>query len=297
MIRRYLELRRLGLDWYHWLGELLAHWPPSIFLLVCDTIGTIEWLWRRKASRRIARKIRRMLQLAGAPPRRVRSRAYFCAFWRLKLAHAYLALAPRPYVEQLVEVEGADHLEHALARGRGLVLASLHSLYGHLVAAYFVRRGIPTLSLRKADKSRYLGTSVEQLVFYGASPVFIDPSVPFGSVLKRSYEWLRQRNAAFFYVDGLYGDAVATVKIFDREVTLRPGVLAVASLAKAPLMGGAVLLRDRKLVIRFLEPVFVDESPQPAEVLNLLARAYEQTAATAPEMLPFGKFERRLLDR
>jgi hypothetical protein len=98
-------------------------------------------------------------------------------------------------------------------------------------------------------------------------------------------------------VDGLYGDAVATVKIFDREVTLRPGVLAVASLAKAPLMGGAVLLRDRKLVIRFLEPVFVDESPQPAEVLHLLARAYEQTAATAPEMLPFGKFERRLLDR
>ncbi|MGC8742232.1 MAG: hypothetical protein ACP5UB_12400 [Candidatus Sumerlaeaceae bacterium] len=297
MIRRYLELRRMGLGWHHWFAELLSQLPPSQYLFVCDLLGTAEWLWRRKRSRRVARELRRLLLLAGNPKQRLSPRLHFCAYWRLKFAHAYIALAPMEHVERLLEIKGQEHLSDLLCHDSGFVICSLHSVHGHLAAAYLVRRGKPTLTYRKAERATLVGTTVERMFFYGATPLFLRSDEPLGAVLKRSFDWLRQGNAAFVFVDGMYGQQQLTVEIFQRKVSLRPGLLEAARLARVPVTVAAVFTRDRKISIRFSAPQTVSTPSARAKVFRDLVNIYETVVLTSPESLRMGKFERRLLDR
>ncbi len=297
MIRRYLELRRLGLGWYHWVGELLAKAPPRLYMAICDIIGTAEWLWRRKRASRVSQELQELLRLAGTVSVRPSSRRHFCYFWRLKLAHAYIALAPMDYVERLMTVEGGEHLETLLTSGRGFVLASLHSLHGHLGAAYLVRRGKPTQSFRKAQRAEFLETSAERLIFYGATPVFLEQDVPMGAVLKRSFDWLRRGNAAFVFVDGVYGQQEVAVEVFGRPVRLRPGLLEAARLSQSPVMPVTVLVRGDRISLRFAHPGNIATREELEQVLRNIAKEYETAVELSPESLPLGKFERRLIER
>ncbi|MCX7625378.1 MAG: hypothetical protein N2Z21_04125 [Candidatus Sumerlaeaceae bacterium] len=295
MISRYMELRQLGLKWSHWLGEWLASKSPATFLLVCHALGTMEWLWRRKARKRVAKQLRALQSLAGVRCAPAKPRDYFTNFWRLKLAHAYIALAPFEQVEKIVKIEGLEHLHAALETRKGAILASLHSLHGHLAAAYVVRLGVPTISFRKATREGYVGTSAERLIFYGAQPVFMDETQPFGAVLKRCYDWLRQGNAVFVYVDGVYGCEEAVVSIFGRKVLLRPGLLRSAALVKAPIISVAATSERNHLIIRFFPFVVVQDGEDIQKILQSLAQAYEDMVSRCPASLALGKFERRLI--
>lgn len=295
MIRRYLEFCRLGLGWKHCLAEWLASRSPQTFFRVCNLLGTIEWLWRRRASATVAKRLRSLQALAGSNSSSAKPRDYFCKYWCLKLAHAYIALAPRERMEQILELEGTDLLREALELKRGVVLAGLHSLHGHLAAAYLVRLGTPTISFRKATRATLLGTAAERLIFYGAQPVFMDEAQPFGAVLKRAYDWLRQGNAVFVYVDGVYGSDEIPVPVLGRDFPFRPGLLRAASFLKTPVIGAVATCEGRKIRIRFLDPETIEHPDDTAKILQRLARAYEDVVRRCPSTLPLGKFEQWLI--
>lgn len=295
MIRRYLEFRRLGLGWKHSLAEWLATRSPQTFFRMGNLVGTLEWLWRRRVSAAVAKRLRSLQALAGSNSSSAKPRDYFCKFWCLKLAHAYIALAPRERVEQILEVEGVDLLREALELKRGVVLAGLHSLHGHLAAAYLVRLGIPTISFRKATRETLLGTAAEKLIFYGAQPVFMDEAQPFGAVLKRAYDWLRQGNAVFVYVDGIYGSDEIPLKVLGREFPFRPGLLRAASFLKTPVLGVVATCEGGRIRIRFLPPETIEEPSDTQMILQRLAQAYEDVVRRCPTTLPLGKFERRFV--
>ncbi len=292
-MRSYWRFRQLGLGWRHWLSALLARFPPFLLLAVSEVFGTAEWLWRRRKAREVTRLLARLRQLARAPNERIACRHYFTSWWLTKFAHAYVALASGLHLKGLVDVRGFDPIEKHLAAGEGFLLTSLHSLHGHLAAAYAVRRGAKLLSLRKGERENLAETEVAPLVFYGATPIFVKPDAPFGAILKRALDGLRSGNAIFVYADGIYGTEKAKVELLGISVTLRPALLIVARLAQCPVYVVSVKRRGPKLLVSFSEPMSLRDESDMDTVFRHLADEYVTTVLQSPESLPAGIFERQ----
>ncbi|MBM3287237.1 MAG: lysophospholipid acyltransferase family protein [Candidatus Eisenbacteria bacterium] len=122
-------------------------WPLEILprgwaLRLGGVYGTLAWRCGKALRESIDRNLR-LIQPGFVDDRARFGRVCLRALGRNAVDFLRMARLDRAALERLIRVVGEEHLEGALARGRGVVVATGHVGCWELMAAYYARRGYP----------------------------------------------------------------------------------------------------------------------------------------------------------
>jgi len=193
-----------------------------------------------------------------------------------------------------VSVEGLEHVERALAAGRGVVLASAHVGIPGLPSAWLIRRGIRVLTLRRPHLEAIAGTIHGRNLLFGAEAMFVNWEAAPAAPLKRALDVVRDKGVASYLLDGIHGRRGAPVTLFGRQAELRTGFAEVARLAGAPIIPAFAVEQDDRLLLTYHEPHRVDDAAGVQRFVRIFAQLYESIIRAHPHNLNWKQFERDL---
>ncbi|TWT43771.1 lipid A biosynthesis lauroyl acyltransferase [Phycisphaerae bacterium RAS1] len=274
--RLALSISRRVLNWVRSRLGWSALWRLAV------VAGTLEWLLKPAARRRVRRALRR--EVAGLP-RAVLRRATLQHFRRTRGDKWFFLLMDRLTTEELerrVRLEGREHLEAALARGAGVYVVLSHFGFHDIGAAMLARAGFPCAGVRAKLNSaarRYMGSRLKRAAGAAAALEQLATS----SFPREIYRWFKDNRVV--------GSAIDVPPAGDYRVdTLRidgpagPHEYMVGPLRIALRCGAAIVQRsiESRPKFRFLvrlEPLDCSAPTEDAAVQELLAAYAERTAS------------------
>lgn len=211
---------------------------PQAAYPVCDLLGDLAWLAARGPRRAVESNLRRVLGSAGPPPQRM-VRAVFRHGARAYYDTFRIPATPSPELERLVEAEGWEHLDAALAAGRGAILVGAHlgsvSLTGQLVAL----RGYPLVAVVEPLRPEALYRLMARV--RGAGGARLLPLSP--TVGRELIAALRRNEVVALIADRDVGQTGIRVPFFGESASLPSGPAVLSLRTGAPMLI-AVALRQ-----------------------------------------------------
>ncbi|MHB8620085.1 MAG: lysophospholipid acyltransferase family protein [Chloroflexota bacterium] len=231
-----------------WLTMVL---PVRLQLGMADVVGELGWRLLPAMHRRVRENVRHILG-PEACNRRVEAVARH--EWRnyIRYLRDFVAL-PHLSREQVrtvfQQVEGWEHVEDAMARGRGAVIVSAHFGNWDLAAAimalhYPLNVIVDSFSPPKLDRLiNRARTSIGVRI------------IPVASSMRRTLSALRRNEAVAFLVDKPIPGQGVTVNFFGRPSEIPGGAAFFALKARAPIVPAFVWRNaDGKYAARVLPP-------------------------------------------
>jgi lauroyl/myristoyl acyltransferase len=239
-----------GVTYWAAAAPLLGRLPASLGYRIACWRG--DWLFRRQDAKRteLARNLRQMLgnELSRAAVQRV-TRDWF----RLASCEAVdvmrLRNGARP-LRRMVQIQGREHLEAALALGNGAILCSAH--FGSFDSGFSVLHasGYPVTTIGRWQHNYTAGFSSAERRFWDlvyARPVRqhrqrpnIEPWPGRFDVAARAASALRANEVVTISIDSppLDSDQARAVEVpfLGRQARLLPGVVTLAQLTGAPVL-------------------------------------------------------------
>ncbi len=127
-------------------GAVLPHVPPRVGYRLAEAVGTVLYALAPGVRRRVRDNVIHVL--GQNAPRRVVRRTARQTFGNLLKNYYDLFRLPGLTVEQsarLIEVEGWEHVEAGLSRGKGLIVASAHLGNIEIVVQIFALHDVPVV--------------------------------------------------------------------------------------------------------------------------------------------------------
>lgn len=208
---------------FGWLTSLIASFPLSLGYLLADALTELHvqcFPSRRHAA---------LANLAVVLPRASRRdrlrivRRMMRSYNRMMFEFFRLPHVTRDDLLQSVEVVGREHLEQAVARGRGVILSSCHVGNWELAAVVLAHWGYALHAVAGVQLNRWLTPAVRETKTELAIHT-VSPEDGFRKLLRA----LEHNDLVALMVDGdVYSHGV-TVEFFGREMRFPagPGVLA-----------------------------------------------------------------------
>lgn len=177
MSKQTLPLRALlPRYWSHWMlaGSLwlLAQLPYRPAMRVGIAVGRTLYPFARRRRGIVERNIELCFPELDAEAREQRVRANFDYTGKAVAEIAYAWWAPRARLADLCEINGREHVEAALAQGRGVILLSSHFTCLEIIAP-LVGKAIPTYGIYKPQSNpvnEYFMRSARERSLPGAIP-------------------------------------------------------------------------------------------------------------------------------
>lgn len=278
-----------GLTYWSWrfASVVAQRTPPWLGYLLAVALGNVAYItWETK--REIAKHNLAPVLRRGAHEREVawaarRSFQEFAKYLYEVMRFPRLAAAD---IERLVEIRGEEHLERALALGRGVIFVSAHWGNFELGAA------------RIASDLRRLNVVADDLATQRLYELLIGHRAEKGIVLmspegaaKKVLQALRRNEMVGLMMDlGPRAHAFDTVQVrfFGRDTTFPAVAAHLARVSGAPIVVGSVIRRPGK---RFLgvahEPIFVERTRRAVDDIEhatqRIVSHIERFVAVAPE--------------
>lgn len=181
---------------------------------------------------------------------------------RVNLEEAVLPRLSARQLDQRCTVRGRTHLDAALSRGKGAVMAFLHFGQHWYLPVWCGHHGyrwnqVAAMGRPPVEKLRpsWFGERVFDArdAWFRALPVTFLPLDTPNRVLVRA---LARNEFAGIAVDGRIGTRFERVRFLHREARISPGAVKLARLAGAPIIPCAVVLDDSdRQQVTFLEPM------------------------------------------
>jgi lauroyl/myristoyl acyltransferase len=243
-VTRFLDLRRAS-SYLIALRPLVAFLPAPLAYKVAYLHGNWCYRWDTYAREWIIRALTNVLGDQLSPAERVRvTRDYFClrsceTVDLMRLAGKGRALA------RLVEIRGLEHIEAALAAGKGAILCSAH--FGSYDSCFSLigARGFPiTVIGRWPSGDRPIERFFFQLVHYKPVGHHRRPNIQprpgnFGAAVQ-AVTALRQNELIATFLDPPVFAAdrkrAVSVDFLNGQVLLLPGAITIAQLTGAPVL-------------------------------------------------------------
>jgi KDO2-lipid IV(A) lauroyltransferase len=257
--------------------------PAPVAHALARAGGTAEWALRPGKRRRMAENMAHAVGgLPGDPAVRRLVRLEIANEAR-RSADLLWALGRPDELRATADFDGLEHIEEALAPGRGLVLAGIH-LGGWEVATGLARVAVPvpTTAIVADD---WLAWAIEHArvavglrVIYRSEPAF------------RAARLLRAGEAVLVLGDDAWGDSPRgyEVRFLDGVARMPAGIVALARLCGSPIVSFYVLPRaPRRWVVTIdppLQPPRRDEGEDgERRVLQALADRWSEMIRAHPE--------------
>ena len=260
---------------------ILSHMPARMACAVLCLAGSLQGALTRGGRRRQLRQY--FAKGAAAAGRHESSdrimRRHFRHEQLLRFAPFLVARSRAENLSAVLSVRGWEHVEAALAGGRGCILAGAHFGAPALPGAYAASRGVAVWSLRNEDLRPLEGTWQGDLMFHGAKPIFTARDEPPAQILKRALAALEQGGAMLHLVDGVLGARGVTVPIFGCNVFLRTGAMDLARIARCPIIPAFGAAVDGQLEVEFFEPSALASQENVEAFARRYAALYERLAA------------------
>jgi phosphatidylinositol dimannoside acyltransferase len=235
--------------WAYRLGSALAvRVPPRLAYPTLDRLGELAWALSPRARRVVESNLRHVVpswrhrRRAARGVFRHAARNYYDTFRIPRLSRAEL--------EALVQSHGWEHVDAALARGRGVIMVGAHLSSVGLAAQAIAARGytvqVPVEPIEPPELLRLL---VRLRAGFGLRVVPLGPKL--GAELLAA---LRRNEVVGLIVDrNLTGSAV-TVPFFGAPARLPAGPALLAIRSGAPILPGIALRRPDGRFAGVIEP-------------------------------------------
>ena len=186
-----------------------------------------------------------------APERRIR----FEAKWLFKLYGRYLVeffgleRFGKPFIDTHVDVFGREHIDAALAKGKGALLVTAHLSNWELGAAYLAAKGYPALGIGMVHPDEKLNELIaRQRASRGYQVIQTE------GAFRRAVRELRRNNVVCFAGDRDVGYGRTTVQFFGRPTVFPQGPARMALATGAELVPGFVIRRPGGHFAIMIEP-------------------------------------------
>jgi len=259
-----------------WLAATL---PRPLAHAVFSGIGFLAWATFARDRRRITEQVgQAMPRLVASERSRFTRRFFLDAAHNLADTMRFLGRPARELVP-LVDLEGAEHLESALRRGRGVIGVTGHIGAWELLGGYLVQRGIPvTVIARPFKQARFEAMIVALRTRLGVAVVHET------SDLRPAFRALRRGEVLGVLIDqGRHWPGVG-VPFFGRPAHVTTAAAEIARRTGAALVPMAVQREGLRQRVTVLPAVDVDWT-QPGAVAAAtatLARALESLIWRSP---------------
>lgn len=216
--------------------------------------------------------------LAAADARRLMKERLAFLVARRMVSHALNSNRGQRYLRAELEVEGAEHLEAAMATGKGAVLVSTHFGFPNLMRVILRRAGIRHVSARIG------GATVNQVSVGGDVWSRIGALRQFRSALGGG-------GACVVLADGRMG-APLQVPFFARETTITLGAFYLSQAAGCPILPYFGLMPDHRSRLRVeihpaVTPLTSSDPPALAQAAGEFFGVYRNYARRYPSHLPY----------
>jgi phosphatidylinositol dimannoside acyltransferase len=285
-VSRYRQpIERLALPLYRTLAWAAVHLPERWDPGVTAVAGRVASAVMRRRRRLVARHLRRVRDGQGQGPVTAQHvRSSFTSYAQYWLDTFRMVGVDAAELDERLEVEGLEHIDDAVARGRGAVVATAHLGSWDLGGAWLGGRGYPvTAVVERLRPPELLDFFIEIRERLGMTVVVRGPDV------RDDLAEALDGNALVALVcDRDLGGRGVEVEFFGARTTLPPGPAQLARRCGSPLLPGAAYQlgggRHRAVI---LPPVPVarteDEREDVAVTTQRLARRLEDLIRAAPE--------------
>ncbi|HLG73136.1 MAG TPA: lysophospholipid acyltransferase family protein [Chloroflexota bacterium] len=237
-----------------WLTRVL---PLGVQLRLADAIAAIGWRVLPAMHRRVRDNVRVVLGPDASPSDVERvARAQWRNYLRYMRDFAALPHDAGQEMERIFSVvEGWEHVEQALARGRGAALVSVHFGNWDLAAGTLAQR-YPVSAIADTFSSARVDAAINQ-----RRHALGLRTIPVDKALKRTISAFRRNEFVAFLVDKpVPGDEGIGVEFFGRPVRIPAGAAYFAQRMGAPLLMGFVWRNeDRTFSAKLLPPLEPEE--------------------------------------
>lgn len=255
--------------WIHLICSLLVRvLPPRPVCRLLDVFAPIvSWLWtghRLRAERNLSRVLG-----PRAEPARVRRMAdhIFRNYARCLLDLMRLPYTDMKRFEREVVLHGWEHFEDALARGRGIILASGHIGSWDLAGAYLAAQGwrvnVPVEPLKPERWNRQV-QALRRAVGLNA--------IPSDSGVRQMWQALKNNEILGVLVDRPLVDEGVPVKFFGATARVPAGAAKLALRTHATLLGAAAVWEAGRPTIFVSAPFTIAESGDEAHDVQALTQ-------------------------
>ncbi|WP_372693730.1 lysophospholipid acyltransferase family protein [Immundisolibacter sp.] len=256
---------------------------PRLTRAIGRTVGRLNWALRPLARRRDLANLH--LALADRPPAELAAigRASLCdtsvgALEFLQVVDG--AIAAGQFVGP-VSAHGREHLDQALAAGRGVLAVSLHLGHFAKVPLWLAQaRYLVTIVIREARQVPR-GYYIDALQRLGIEAIRIEPDQP---AAPRVLDALRRGRVVMIYLDqGVKDDGGVDIEFLGKSVPMPAGPFVLARRARAPLVPVFLHPRDQDVVIH---PALAPAAGRPSATdpaVQALYRLAESEIRAYPE--------------
>ena len=202
------------------------------------------------------------------------ARASYASLGRTTIETALLPTYSREEVIELVErTDGWEHVEQALAQGRGLMVVTGHLGNWELGGSYVAARGIPLEAVARRMENPLFDAYLNETRRRIGMTVIHD-----ADAVRRVPRAMREHHAVAFLVDqGAVGLASTWVPFFGRYAKTPRGPAVFALRLKTPLLFACSLRQpDGRFVIHF-EPVPVETTGTLDADVDRIVASYTST--------------------
>jgi lauroyl/myristoyl acyltransferase len=243
--------------------------PRRAVYWVSDRIADRFYRRDRYAAPATRSNLRRILAFKGQHPSEVEldrlARQVFRGFARNFVDFFHFQRLTPQLVQRLFRVEGREHMERALAMGRGVLAISAH--FGCFDLAAAVTRGLFGVPLHVAVLP-YRDPAAEALFTRQRLRLAVTP-VPLGYAVRRGLQALRSREIFALNCDVDFSLRDDRMTFLDGPVRLPFGAARIAAKTGAPIVPAfAIRLPDERYLMRYHRPII----PKPGMSVEQLER-------------------------
>lgn len=225
---------------YRCSATIIPRLPSGLRRGIAALIGTLAWVLARQRRRHVSANVSQVLGFSGPPSSAERWRTQstvrriFHSCFRNYIELLAISVMTREQVAAQLDVRGAEHLEQALALGRGAILFSAHLGPFEYLPAWFSAHGYQmSIPVEKLSDARMLRLVVDLRRHNGAEFIPLDG---LGSV-RRLFESLRKNQIVLITADRTVVGGSVLVDFFGAAAALPRGPVDLAVRTGAPLVG------------------------------------------------------------
>lgn len=264
-------MRRLVGFFFKSLSFVVSHSPRRFQELLAWGMG-ILWFDVLRIRRQVALdNLKIAFPEKSLAERKKIARSSLVHMGRTIIEFTYFPFFKRQDVERIFVIEGLEHVQAALAQGRGVLFLSMHVGNGDFAVSAISQLGLKMNLISKEFKARWLND-----LWFGMRKKhgthFISPEKSSFDILRA----LKRNEIVIFVLDQFMGPPIGVrTKFFGRETGTAVGLALMAERTGAPVIPSYTYRRaDGRVAAVFEEPIIsLDNGPRDTTIA-VMTQAY-----------------------